>query len=273
MKERTPWYRFSNKAQKVLDIYILGEIGWDLDAYDFITDLNRAGDIDVINLIVHSPGGSVPDGIAIYNTLLEHPAKVFGSVRGVAASAASFILMASDHISMPEDSFIMIHNAFAVVMGDADEMHQMAVNLQAINDSIINIYQKRTGMDLDDLAAMMKVETWIPAERALELGFTDTITDEVGIAALLHGYEKYFKTLPVEADNDILHIGKIESVKELRNYLRDAGGFSRKATEALVARAKVILPGTPAEPEDETGNTLLAALDKVVIPDSLISQD
>ena len=269
--QKKPWYVFNNKAAKVLDISILDEIGWDPSAYDFITDLNAAGDIDVINLRIHSPGGSVPDGLAIYNSLREHPAKVYGSVLGVAASAASFILMASDHISMPEDSFIMIHNAWGVVMGDATEMRSMSDALQVVNDSMINIYQKRTGMEFEDIAEMMKTETWIRADRALELGFTDTITDEVGIAALLHGYEKYFKSLPVDADNDILHIGKIHSVKGLRNYLRDAGGFSRKATEALVARAKAILPGEPVEPEDETGRALLSALDKVVIPDGLAS--
>jgi len=142
------WYSIKNKADGVLDISLHEEIGmFGIEASKFIADIRKEDDIKSINLSINSPGGSVFDGLAIYNALKSHPAKVYGHVEGIAASAASFILMASDVITMPENAFIMVHNAQRGAMGDADDLRDMAEVLENVTNQIANIYIKRTGIE------------------------------------------------------------------------------------------------------------------------------
>lgn len=264
------WYQIKAKSKSVVDISIHDEIGFfGVSAGDFIKEIRSNMDAKVINLSIHSPGGSALDGIAIFNALKGHPASVNAHVDGIAASAASFILMAGDHISMPEDSFIMIHNAFGMALGDSDDMRDMADVLDKIGSTMINIYHNRTNVPRETLAEMLSAETWLGAEEALELGFTDTIADAVGVAAKISGYEDRFKKLPITGDSDILKINGINTVNEYGKYLRDAGSFSRKAADALVARARIVVTGDPLSTDTETGKEILAALDKVKVPTGL----
>ena len=256
------WYSITNKHNDVLDISIHDEIGlWGVSAKDFISDLKSSADVKSINLSIHSPGGSVLDGLAMYNALKAHPAKVYAHVDGLAASAASFILMAGDSISMPEDAFIMIHNAHGGVFGDAEEMREMANVVEKLQDSIVNIYEKRTGKESEDIRDMMKDETWMNANDALEHGFIDTISEAINVAAKLNIFNRYFKTMPIE---NIKGAENIETLKDFQNALRDAG-VSRKEADALISRAKVIFQGDPDKPNDSM-NLLSEALNKVKIP-------
>ncbi len=265
------WFTIQSKHAGVIDISIHDEIGmWGISAADFIAELRGQPESQVVNLSIHSPGGSVLDGLAMYNALKGYPAKIYGHVEGVAASAASFVLMAADVISMPEDSFIMIHNPWGGAIGDADELRDMATVLATLQNSLVNIYERRTGLDREAIEGMMKVETWITATDALEMGFTDNISDAVDIAAKLVGFERYFKQLPVAADTDLMQIDKVSNIKDYGKVLRDAGGFSRKAADALVARGKVVLLGDPGDDGSENGKKLSEALDKVTVPTGLI---
>ncbi len=234
------WYSISNKSENVVDISIHDEIGlWGVNAADFINELRSHPDAKSINLSIHSPGGNVLDGLAMYNALIAHPAKIYGHVEGLAASAASFILMASDSISMPEDSFIMIHNAWGGAMGDAEDLRDMADVIDKLQDSIVNIYSKRTEMDESELRAMMNAETWLNATDALKYGFTDTVTDKMDVAAKINVFSKHFKEMPVNTNNGI---NELETIKDFERYLRDAGGFSNRLAKALTSQAKVIFP-------------------------------
>ena len=259
------WYQIKNKAEGVLDISIHDEIGmWGVSASDFIGELRGQDPAKVINLSVHSPGGSVLDGLAMYNALSLYPAKIYGHVEGIAASAASFVLMAADTISMPEDAFIMIHNANGGVMGDADDMREMADIVDKLQASIVNIYQKRTGLDSDVIETMMKAETWMNASDALDQGFIDTIVDAIDVAAKIGEFDKYFKSLPVE-DSQADECWKIETVKDFEKYLRDVGGFSKRLAEALTSRGKVVLRVDPVGPEAALAQ-VSEALNKVKVP-------
>ena len=256
------WYTIKNRAEGVLDISLHEEIGmFGIQAVDFINEVRAADDIKAINLSINSPGGSVFDGLAIYNVLKAHPAKVHGHVEGMAASAASFILMASDVITMPENAFIMIHNAQGGAMGDADALREMADILEKVQTQIANIYVKRTGTSSEEVAAMMKVETWMNSADALENGFIDTVTDAVDIAAKIGGFSKHFKSLPIE-NND--RVEQISSPKDFEKYLRDSG-LSRGAAVALTARAKVVLQGEPVE-EPSVLKPIAERLDKLKLP-------
>lgn len=259
------WYQIKNRADDVIDISIHDEIGlWGVSAADFIRELRGAPSAKVINLSIHSPGGSVLDGLAMYNALSMYPAKIHGRVEGIAASAASFVLLASDTISMPEDAFIMIHNAHGGVMGDADDMRDMADVVDKLQESIINIYQKRTGIDRDVVADMMKAETWMNANDALEQGFIDTILEPVDVAAKIGVFNKYFKSMPVQGSKTA---EGIETITDFEKYLRDSG-LSRGLAQVLTSRAKVVFQSDSGEPVDEMAQ-VSEALNKAKIPTSI----
>ncbi len=245
----------------MIDISIHDEIGgWGVSAKDFIQELRGHKDIAVINLSIHSPGGNVLDGFAIHNVLKGIDAKIYAHVEGIAASAASFILMAGDVITMPEDAFVMVHNAWGFAMGDSEEMRKTADIMDKLQESIINIYENRTGLERETVVEMMSVETWMNADDALSFGFIDMITDKVGIAAKIKPYEEYFTTLPVQAESH--NYEAINNVKSFEKFLRDAG-VSKKEAEALTSRAKVIFQGDPEGTDAETVKKFSEALDKV----------
>jgi hypothetical protein len=116
--------------------------------------------------------------LAIYNALIASGAEVTGKVMGVAASAASFILMACKRIVMPENSFLMIHNASSIAWGDSATMRETADWLDKIGDSIVNIYATRTGKTVEQIKSWLNAETWFSAAEAKDNGFAD----EVGAA-------------------------------------------------------------------------------------------
>lgn len=260
------WYSIQNKTSDVLDISLHDEIGmWGISAKDFINELQKNPDAKSINLSIHSPGGSVLEGLAIYNALISHPAKIYGHVAGIAASAASFVLMASDYISMPENAFIMIHNAHGGAIGDAEELRDTADVIEKLQNTIVNIYEKRTGQEREDLIAMMNKETWLTSDEALQKGFIDTISDPIDVAAKANAFNKYFKSMPIE-NND--NIDSIETIKDFERYLRDSGGISRATATNLASRAKVIFQSESDELPDADYKELETALMQIKIPKS-----
>ena len=138
-----------NAAKSEADILIYEEIGADwfgdgLTAKAFAEDLKALGNVDRINLFINSPGGSVFDGLAIYNQLIAHKAEVHVRIDGLAASIASVIAMAGDTIEMPENAILMIHDPFAVVMGNSEELRKMADTLEKIKAGLITAYSKKS---------------------------------------------------------------------------------------------------------------------------------
>ena len=176
--------KIMNKAD-TLNISIFGEIGGWAGEVDTSALLKTISDFKgtAIDVEIHSGGGDVFDGLAIYNALLIHPANVTVTVQGLAASAASVIAMAGDTIKMPENAFMMVHQAWSIAMGTADNMRETADLIDRINGTIADIYTKKTGRDYKDVADDMKAETWLDAEQAFTLGYADEVIAEVKIAA------------------------------------------------------------------------------------------
>lgn len=179
------WFKMQAKAgTKEAQIDIFDEIGfWGLTAQSFTKDLKALGDVDVLNVFINSPGGSVFDGLVIYNALRQHKATVNVTVMGVAASAASFIAMAGDKITMPENAFMMVHNPMGFVFGNADEMRDTAEVLDKIGTSLVGIYTARTGKSEAEVKALLDAESWLTAKEAKDLGFADEVTPEMKVAA------------------------------------------------------------------------------------------
>lgn len=143
--------------------------------------LRAIGQQDVV-VHVNSPGGNFFEGLAIYNALREHPAKVTIKILGLAASAASVIAMAGDEIQIARAGFIMIHNTWVMAAGDRHALREVADWLEPFDQVSSDIFAARTGMDLKDVAKLHDRETWIGGTDAVDQGFADSFlsADEVG---------------------------------------------------------------------------------------------
>lgn len=164
-------------TNNVAQIDIFGDIvseKWfdeETSATSFRDALKELGDVSTINLSINSGGGSVFDGIAIYNMLKSHKATVNVYIEGLAASIASVIAMAGDTITMRSGSMMMVHMPWTLSQGNAEEMRKTADTLEKTGDSIVDIYSERTGISSDDIRNIMNEETWLSAEEAVEQGW------------------------------------------------------------------------------------------------------
>lgn len=131
-----------------------------------------------IHLRVNSPGGSVFGGRAMEQAIRQHAANVIVHVDGLAASAASFLIMAADRIEMAPGSFLMIHKAWSMAIGNEHDMRKVADLLGQIDGTLAATYAHRTGIERDAIADMLTAETWIEAGRAVELKFADLVTED-----------------------------------------------------------------------------------------------
>lgn len=183
------------------EVYLYGDVGdsWfgGVTAKQFADDLKAAGKVDTIQLHINSPGGDVFDGLAIYRLLVDHKAKVVVHIDGLAASIASVIAMAGSEIHMSESGFLMIHQAWAIAMGSADDMRTMADILEKTSASLRDVYVARTGKTIEQMDAWMDAETWFSAQDALANGFVTDIADNMRLAARIDpAKHKGLKHLP-----------------------------------------------------------------------------
>jgi len=136
--------------------------------------LRKIGGQDVV-VNVNSPGGDFFEGVAIYNLLREHPHNVTVRVIGLAASAASLVAMAGDKIEISDIGFLMIHNAWALAMGNRHDMRAAADTLEPFDDAMASVYAKRSKAKKDEVAAWMDAEKWFNGEQAVEAGLADAL--------------------------------------------------------------------------------------------------
>ncbi len=162
-----------------MDILIHDEIGqWGVSARNVLSQL-AAIDKEQIDVSIHSPGGDMFDGLAIYNALKAHPAKVVVTVEGLAASAASIIAMAADEIRMPSNAYLMIHNPWGYVVGDANDMGEAADLFDRWANTTAAIYAKRAGITIEEARALQDQTVWMDGVQAQEAGFADEVIDEL----------------------------------------------------------------------------------------------
>jgi ATP-dependent protease ClpP protease subunit len=169
---------------KAISVNIHGDIGWEVSASELIKEIKAQGpDVSEIELSIHSNGGSVTEGWAIVNFLRRHPAHIVARVEGSACSMASVIAMASDHLIMPENAYLMIHNPWTIAMGDAAEMEKAAANLRKFEKDIVDLYARRSGKGEAEIRQMMTDETWMNGAEAFAAGFCDHLEQPLEIAA------------------------------------------------------------------------------------------
>lgn len=264
------WYHIDNKAgTKTVSIDIFEEIGmWGVTAKDFVAELKDL-DAEAIQLNVNSPGGDVFDGIAILNALRSHPAKITATVQGLAASAASFLIMGADEVVMARNSELMIHDAIGLVMGGADDMKAMAASLTRVSENIASIYADKAGGDVKAWRKAMAAETWYSADEAVTAGLADRVDGQQdGIAAKaafdLSKLARYSGRAAAPAP--YLPSNHMPPAEQLAEHPIPTEGVADMPSDTLVTGLRSRL-GIPADADlDEDG--ILAALDEALAEQS-----
>lgn len=189
------------------EVLIYGTIGsswWEesVSASQFAKDLKALGnDIDEITVRINSTGGSVYDGLSIRSQLRSHKAVVTVIVDGLAASIASIIAMGADKIIMAKGSNMMIHNPMASAFGEAKDLRNTADFLDKIRESLVSVYEDKTGLSSEELIDLLDAETWMSAEEAVEKGFADEVEGQLEVSAKMAGTIAVFNGIPMDVSN------------------------------------------------------------------------
>jgi len=223
-------FEIKNQTNKEADIVLYGSIGesfWDdsISAKEFHQALKELpSTVETLNVRINSPGGDVFDGITIYNRLKQHKAKKVVYIDGMAASIASIIAMAGDEVIIGEGAQVMIHKPWTMAMGNSLELDSIINRLDDIEEQMLSIYSKRTGLDRSELRSMLAKETWLLSEEAIDLGFADkTMDEDFAIAASWNVEDaRWFKSKPKS----------MQQTKYVKNKLEEL----RKNIEGFIAR-------------------------------------
>jgi ATP-dependent Clp protease, protease subunit len=176
MKKFWNWVRDSNEERTLyLNGVISDETWWGDEVTPKMFKDELVAGTGNITVWINSPGGDVFAAAQIYNMLMEYTGKVTVKIDGLAASAASVIAMAGGDVYMSPVSMLMIHNPSTIAIGDSEEMLRAKALLDEVKESIINAYELKSGLSRTKLSHLMDAETWMNANKAIELGFADKI--------------------------------------------------------------------------------------------------
>ena len=244
MSQTKKFWAWKNQADeggteaRVLELYgTIAEESWfddDITPSQFREEL-FAGN-GPVTVWINSPGGDCIAASQIYTMLMDYKDDVTVKIDGIAASAASVIAMAGTEVLMAPTALMMIHNPATIAMGDHEDMQKAIEMLDEVKESIINAYEIKTSLTRAKLSHLMDAETWMNANKAVELGFADGILEDEKAADI---------TVPAYA-------------------------FSRKTVQAALmnkisAKAKPVqnadIPAdaqtdTPAQPEEPAGRSV-----------------
>lgn len=206
-------YYSLTQSEDEATIVIYGNItSWDwrekdVSSYTLSKQLEEL-DVSNINVYINSYGGEVAEGLAIYNNLKRHKAKVRTYCDGFACSIASVIFMAGDERIMSSASLLMIHNAWTYTAGNANELRKEADDLEKITQASINVYMSEVNISEEELKKLLDEETWITPQEAFEKGFASIIINEKKNENANQDARKYISSL-------ILNNQKIEKAELL----------------------------------------------------------
>lgn len=218
------------KSETEADVIIYDDIGKDSFWFDSfgVKDLDKElrelpDTVDLLNVRINSPGGSVFEGYAIYNRLRQHKARVVVYIDGIAASIASIIAMAGDEIIMGEASGIMIHKPWTCLCGDAKDMEETINLLDGLEEQMINVYKKVTGKDSTELRQMLAAETWLWGQDAVDEGFATRMSEDG-------------ETFAAAASLDKQWFAKKPDASKLKNIAKEKVNSFKEEVEGFLAR-------------------------------------
>lgn len=234
------------------DIRIYGEVGKHVTFQNVMAAIDPKK-FDSYDVHIMSPGGDVFDGYAIYNALKNTGKPITVYIEGLCASIATLIAAAGDKIIMNKQSQFMIHNPMiSGTNGDATDLRNVADQLDKIKTQLIDVYQKRTNLSMDQLWAMYDKETWLTPEQAKEMGFVDEVAESLKAVATA-------KFKPVNKMKDTI----INLLTRVTNLLKEGGDVKNQIPETLQDGTTVVVL---SEDGDFTGKQIVYE-DGTALPD------
>ena len=219
------------------EVMIYDEIGnFGVDAKSFINEIKQIPNDTSVLLRINSPGGSVIDGLAIYDAISRMPQKVTARIEGIAASMASVIALAADEVIMSENSLYMIHNVWGGEVGDSDDLRKAADLMDKMGERLINIYVSKTGQTEEQIRSWMNEETWFNSSEAQEAGFINLVEEPIKMAAMfdIKKYD-YKNTSLVEKLFNNQKKGKMEKEFEnLKTFISDMFNKTSETKEVKI---------------------------------------
>jgi ATP-dependent protease ClpP protease subunit len=244
MTTPTPkFYALEKTADNETTVTLYDEIGaFGAGSKEFLSDLTKLSG-QHIHLRINSPGGSVIEGTAIYNALRRHEGGLTVHIDAMAASMASVIAMAGAPVYMADNALLMIHNPWTVSMGESKDLRKEADLLDKLKVNLRNAYVRKTGINAEEIGAMMDAETWLDAVEAVALGFADAIEEGVAAAATATP-----EMLRARFDK----FAKASSSMNTPEVITYSAEVAEQAAEII--EATVVSESAPAEPIVETTN-------------------
>lgn len=236
----------SDNTISVLDVIGQNWQGTGVTASRVAAALRAIGKRDVV-VNINSPGGDYFEGLAIYNTLRDHPAKVTVKVLGVAASAASVIAMAGDEVQIARAGFLMIHNTWIVAMGDRHALREAADWLEPFDQVAVDIYAARTGLDPKAIAKMLDREKWIGGAEAVENNFADdflpadAVTEDAKQSASGQALKAEFRIDEILARAGVPRSERRSLVQAMKGGTRDAAATDTPGAVAVLDQVNDLL--------------------------------
>ena len=243
-----------NKADTTASLYVYDMISadWGVSALAVIDAINQAGDAQVLNVHINSPGGDVFEGRAIMAAISAFRGKKVAKIDALCASAATSIALACDEIEMADGAAFMIHNAKTLAYGDKSDLRHTADVVEKIEGAIVNDYTTRTGKDEAEIRAAMQAETWFTAAEALEYGFVDRVTGKTKVKNTwnLAAFDKVPRALLRNESDDTADLSEQE-----KKFRQDMIPHHEMAIEM----ARAILPTAASEKVRGLAEAIIAA--------------
>ena len=217
------YFNMAKKSNEKAEIFIYGYIFSEpfrmedeTSAISFKKELDALGDVKQIDIHINSGGGMVFEGLAIYNMLKRHKSTINVYIDGLAASAASVIAMAGDTVYMPENSFLMIHNALVTTTGNHHDLRKEADTLENLTESLKTAYMdKGIIVSKEELTRLMDEETWLDAKKAIGLGFADEMLQPMkAVASIDKDILNKYQNVPVDLEAKLNSGPKVEEKKK-----------------------------------------------------------
>lgn len=250
-------YRFSAMTAPEVTLDIFDEIDswWGYGVPTLAYELSKLNALQALTVRIHSPGGSVTEGLGIRNLLQAYPGELTTVGVGFVASIASIIFLAGKKVKMADNAYLMIHRPYGAMMGNADEMKRTAATLENMDENLLDIYVqaiesrgKAEAGTREKIWEYMKNETWFTAREALELGFIDEVIGAEAIPQAAQGFQALAKFQNVP--QALIHKEKEDMnsiIEKMRALLNDAPEVAPVDQAAPVAEETPVVTVDPLE--------------------------
>lgn len=218
------------------EMFVYDELGpawWGLiDAASVMAGLKEMSGKHV-KVHLNTPGGSVDEGIAMFNAFRAHKGGVTMVVDSLAASMGSYLLQAGEQRIVASNAMVMVHDPWSIAIGNSAEMRKTADVLDKYAQRMIPDYAKRSGKSEDEIKAVMAEESWYAGQEIVDAGFADSVQDGEDVEPVVAGLRHIAKNVPESL------IGRAISAGDRHKFpLRTAAKRNRPLT---VAEARAMM--------------------------------